>query len=71
MTRQPAYTPNGLPIVLMEDPIIHTADHPFCSSDPSCPCHDSPELIAEVAQKVAQGLLTPAEATRLVQGQQV
>ena len=57
--------------ILMEDPIIHTAEHPFCSIDPSCPCHDDPELIAEVHLKVEQGLLTPDEAARFVQGKQV
>jgi hypothetical protein len=47
------------------DPIIQTQQNPFCSIDPSCPCHDDPELIAEITQKVEQGLLTPEEATRL------
>ena len=59
------------PIVIpMEDPLLHTTDNPFCS-DPSCPCHRDPLLIAEVNQKVAQGLLTAGEATRVVMGQQV
>ena len=67
---QQTYTSNGLPIVLMEDPLLHTADHPFCS-DLSCPCHRDHLLIAEVHQKVAQGLLTAGEATRVVMGLQV
>ncbi len=55
----------------MEDPlIIHTTDNPFCS-DPSCPCHRDPLLLAEIHQKVVQGLLTASEATRVVMGQQV
>ncbi len=58
-------------VILMEDPIIHTQQNPFCSIDPNCPCHDDPELIAEVTQEVEQGLLTPDEATRLIMGQQV
>jgi hypothetical protein len=36
------------PIVIpMEDDLIHTADHPFCSIDPTCPCHEDHELIAK------------------------
>src|SRR5215469_13711609 len=50
-------------IVLMVDPIIHTDDHPFCSSDPTCGCHEDPELIAEVREAIKQGLITPEEAT--------
>ncbi len=56
------------PIVIpMEDDILHTQSHPFCS-DPSCPCHDDQELLSDVAHAVEQGLLTPAEATRFVEG---
>lgn len=29
-------------IVLMEDPIIHTNEHPICD-DPTCPCHEQDE----------------------------
>jgi len=64
MARQHEQTPIVIP---MEDDILHTQSHPFCS-DPSCPCHEDPELLANVAQAVEQGLLTPAEATRLVEG---
>ncbi len=57
-----------IPIVIpMEDPIIHTADQPFCS-DPTCPCKEDPELIAEVAAQVEQGLLTHEEATQVIAG---
>jgi hypothetical protein len=52
----------------MEDDLIHTQQHLFCSSDPTCPCHRDPELLAEVAQAVEQGLLTPDEATLVAQG---
>lgn len=51
----------------MEDPIIHTVEHPFCS-DPTCPDKDDPELLAQVAQLVEDGLLTPEEATNYVLG---
>ncbi len=55
-------------LVLMEDEMIHTDDHPFCSIDPTCPCHEDPALISEVHAAVEQGLITPEEATLLIQG---
>ncbi len=55
-------------LVLMEDPILHTDDHPFCSIDPTCPCHEDQALISEVAVAVEQGLLTQEEATQLIAG---
>ena len=51
----------------MEDPLIHTDDHPFCD-DPKCPDKEDSELLAEVAQLVEDGLLTPDEATNYVLG---
>ena len=55
-------------LVLMEDEMIHTDDHPFCSIDPTCGCHEDSALIAEVHEAVEQGLITPAEATLIIQG---
>ncbi|MBV9690086.1 MAG: hypothetical protein JO202_10310 [Ktedonobacteraceae bacterium] len=56
----------------MEDPIMHTDEHPFCAFDPfdDCPCHEDPTLIGEVNQQVTDGLLTPDEATSIVTGRQ-
>ena len=54
-------------LVLMEDPILHTTERPFCG-DPSCPCSEDPALIAEVHEAVEQGLITPEEATLIIQG---
>ena len=51
----------------MEDPLVHTDEHPFCS-DPTCPDKEEPQLLAEVAQLVQDGLLTPEEATNYVMG---
>jgi hypothetical protein len=58
-------------VIPMEDDPIHTGEHPFCSSDPSCPCHEDPEHIAAVAEAVARGELTPEEATQFVSGKLV
>ena len=54
-------------IIPMEDDLVHTDDHPFCY-DATCGCHESPDLIDQVAQDVADGLLTPQEASDLVAG---
>lgn len=69
----PFYTDQAIPIP-MEDPRVYTADTPVCA-DPTCPDKENEELLAEYAQQIApyvqDGLLTPAEATRLVQGRQL
>jgi hypothetical protein len=58
----------------MEDDLVHTAENPVCG-DPTCPDKTNEELLAEYAGQIApyvqDGLLTPDEATRLVQGRQV
>ncbi len=64
MSRQQDQTPIVIPV---EDPILHTQSHPFCG-DPTCPCKEDPELLAEVALAVENGLLTVGEATNLVKG---
>ncbi|HJT58439.1 MAG TPA: hypothetical protein VJ761_18175 [Ktedonobacteraceae bacterium] len=58
------------PIVIFveEDDLLHTEEHPFCSIDPRCPCHEDPERIAAVAEAVAHGELTSQEATLFVSG---
>jgi hypothetical protein len=60
--------------ITMEDDLVHTADTPVCA-DPTCPDKDDEELLAEYSQQITpyvqDGLLTPDEATRLVQGRQV
>ncbi len=53
-----------------EQDFVHTDHYPFCS-DPSCPCHEDPDLLTVVAEHVEDGLMTPAEATRFTQGRQL
>ena len=62
----PLHIHHPIPI-LMEDPLVHTDEHPFCS-DSTCPDKEDSELLAEVAQLVQDGLLTPNEATNYVMG---
>ena len=57
-------------LIPMEDDLVHADHDPFCS-DPTCPCHEDDSLISEVSQQVEDGLLSPAEATSLVQGRQL
>ena len=63
------YGDNFIPVIPIDDP-IHTTTTPFCPVD-SCPCHEDEEAIAQVAQTVTDGLLTPTEATDFVSGKQV
>lgn len=58
---------NFIPVIPYEDDIIYTIETPFCW-DNTCGCHEDPELIAEVAHQLEDGLLTPEEATYTIQG---
>ncbi len=59
------------PVVIpMEDDLLHTDHDPFCC-DPGCPCHENSQAIEQVSDLVENGLMTPAEATRFVQGRQL
>lgn len=52
-------------IVRMEDELIHTDEHPFCSDDP-CPCHDDADLVREyITQPLDNSTMTNTEAFRL------
>jgi hypothetical protein len=60
-----------IPIPLEDEhDLVHTDDSPFCL-DPSCPDKEDKDAIDAVAQIVENGLMTPAEATRFVQGRQL
>lgn len=60
------------PSVILEDGTQHLPPYYFCTTgDPTCPCHDDPILITHVHAEVMAGLLTPEEATRIVQGTQI
>jgi hypothetical protein len=48
----------------------HTPDKPFCP-EPACTCHEDPDAIAQVNEYVYEGLMTPDDATRFVQGKTV
>ena len=62
--------PDNFRYVIPEDErdMLHRQGNPFCPIDPGCPCHEDQTLIAEVAEFVANGELTPQEATDFVNG---
>lgn len=53
--------------IVLPDEALHTDDHPFCYN-PSCPCHEDPDAVATLNEAVQDGLLTPDEASRIVNG---
>lgn len=59
------YADNFIPVIPV-DYQEHTVERPFCWAD--CPCHEDQEAIAQVAQHVTDGLMTPTEATDFVGG---
>ncbi len=62
------YGDNLIPVIHSEP--VHTVDQPFCL-DPMCGCHEDQELVGAINQQIHEGLITPPEATRIVQGKQV
>jgi len=54
----------------VEDNLLHTDHDPFCC-DPISPCHKNSQAIEKVSDMVENGIMTPAEATRFVQGRQL
>ncbi len=60
-TRRTSHTP------ARTDTTVHTIDHPFCY-DPKCACHANQEAIERVQQWVAEGLMTPEEASEYIAG---
>jgi hypothetical protein len=66
MDLQP-YGDNFIPIVPTDLP-IHTDQHPHCSSR-DCPCYDG--LKKELQQYYLDGLVSPDDATRILEGRQI
>ncbi|MDQ2905837.1 MAG: hypothetical protein M3Y81_20130 [Chloroflexota bacterium] len=59
-----------IPVIPLEDPLVHTPTHPFCD-DPRCPCHEEQAFILPVYDQYQEGLLTKQEATNIVNGKTV
>ena len=54
-------------IVVPVDYRLHTPEKSFCY-DNTCPCKEDQDAISQVAAWVADGLMTPDEATEFVKG---
>ena len=61
---------NFIPVILVEDEILHTRDKPFCW-DSACRCHRDETLFRQVPQFVLDGLMTPHEAMLFIAGKTV
>jgi hypothetical protein len=59
--------PDNFTYLVSVDYVLHTPEKPFCY-DLSCSCHEDELLVFEVSLHVADGLLTPEEATDFVRG---
>jgi len=63
------YYDNAIPVIPV-DVKEHTDAKPFCNATlkPNCLCREGQTFIQRVNQYVQDGLLTPQEATRTVEG---
>jgi len=61
---------NFIPVIPVEDDVLHTQEHPFCCID-TCPCCEDQEALSIVNVAVLNGLLTSDEATAFIQGRTV
>ena len=57
-------------LVVPEDHLLHTPEHPFCG-DPTCPCSEDTDTLTKLDQAIRDGLITPDEATAFIQGRTV
>lgn len=68
------YSDTFIPVIPMEDDVLHTPDQPICF-DPTCPCHKDDQLQNEFAHVVYEylldGLLTVKETELLLAGRTV
>jgi len=58
---------NFIPVVPHTQPILHTADTPFCW-DETCPCHEDSDVIAELHDAINAGIITTDDAIRILKG---
>ncbi len=63
------YGDNFIPIIHGAS-LEHTPDTPFCW-DAKCPCHEDQDAIRKVDQAYQGGLITAADATRIIQGRTI
>jgi hypothetical protein len=49
---------------------LHTPEQPFCG-DPTCPCYEDPQNIADISQAIKDGLITSDDANHIIKGKTV
>ena len=60
-----------IPVIWMEDAIIHTDERPYCT-DQTCPCHyDQRQYSTTIDRPFEDGLLTYEEGNALYRGRNV
>ncbi len=62
------YADNFIPVIRLSTIDLHPNDNPFCFTDFDCPCHGDQQRIYVVYDQVQQGLLTPQEGRRTIEG---
>lgn len=70
MSIHPEHYGDNFILILPCEYLEHTSDRPFCW-DETCHCHKDQDAIHEVYQAHRDGLITAADATRIVQGRTV
>ncbi len=63
------YGDNFIPVIPDAIP-IPIPEHPFCG-DPTCLCYEDQDAITELDRAIRDGLITPDDATRIIQGKTV
>ncbi len=63
------FADNYIPVIPV-DAILHSDAKPFCYNS-TCLCHEDSETIAQVNQYVQDGLITPRDATNIVNGKTI
>jgi hypothetical protein len=59
--------PDNFTYLIFVDHLLHSDEKPFCYG-PTCECHEDELAIFQVSLFVADGLMTPQEATAFVEG---
>ena len=65
-TEETEVTPTGMSRDTTYSP--HNTSYGFCTTDPTCPCHEDENLIADVMADYEAGLLSEEDATDITMG---
>ena len=65
------FAENLIPVIRTFDPQTHSKQLTYCVNDPFCPCRPAPEFLIALWSWIQEGILTEAEAFRMLAGRQV